>query len=199
MKPAAASEALDQTLDDLDAATAHALTALGPAMEWDLAQDVASAVGTVARVQDLVRRLRDIESLAARAVGQAVGRVEGELPDGRTFTVRRTADRKAWDHERWQYDARSKVADQVLDDVPDTVVDPESGETVSVGAIVMMAMASIEHVHGSTSPRVTSLKALGLDPGDYCETVRGNWTVDTLAPSPTAPPTTTDSGEQNHG
>lgn len=206
MKPEAAAEALTETLEALDVATAHALTALGPAMAWFLEPDgdryVTGAAAVVAQVQDLIRRLRDIESLAARAIGQAVGRQEGELPDGRQFAVRRTADRKAWNHEDWQYDARSKVADQVLADLPEAVVDPSTGEAVSLPSVILLAMASIEAVHGAGAPKVTALKALGLDPGDYCETVRGNWTVDAIAldrtpASPTA--TTTSSGEQNHG
>jgi hypothetical protein len=204
VKPEAAAAHLSNTLAELDGLTAWALTNLGPAMEHHLAAEDApkDAAGVVAAIQDLIRRLRDIESLAARAIGQKAGRVEGELPDGRAFTVRRTADRKAWHHDAWQHDARAKVADQLLADVPEELVDPSTGEAVPVGGLMLGAMAAIEAVHGAGAPKVTMLKALGLEPGDYCETVRGNWTVDAIAldrtpATPTA--TTTDSGEQNHG
>lgn len=190
MKPEAAAEVMPEWLDEVDAMTAHLLNGLGPAMEWHLGQDdTAAAAMVVARVQDLVRRLRDIESLGARAIGQAAGRLEGELPDGRQFKMHRTADRKAWRHDDWQRDARRAVLDHLA--LPPELVNPEDGEFVNLYQV----MDAIEAVHGAQAPRSTNLRALGLEPGDYCETVRGNWKLDTVAPS--TPTTTTDSGEQN--
>lgn len=206
MKPGAlAAATLADVLDRIAAATDRAMGLLGPAVEYRLAQDdPTGAADLVASVQRAISRLRDVESLAARAIGQSVGHLEGTLSDGRTFTVRRKTDRKAWDHDRWQHDARAKVLDFVtehsrLDEAVAYVVDSESGEMVDdldLTALVQDAMTAIESVHGAGAPRVTVLKGLGLDPGDYCETVKGAWTMDAIAPNPT-PATTTDSGEQN--
>lgn len=133
--------------------------------------DMQSTVEAAARLAELRRQLARTEAWLLRAAAHTsrdhdLPR-EGMLADGRRWEVKRAQDRKAWDHPRWQADARM----QVLSGLPGEVVNPDTGEAVDLWKL----LEGIEAVHGSGPPRVGQLKALGLDPGDYCETVPGAW------------------------
>jgi len=138
--------------------------------------NVQALVDTVAIIQDLRRRLGVAEAYVAREVGQLT-QMEGQservgfTSDGRAYEVMRGANRKAWDHEGWQRDARAAIITKA--GVSPNLVDPATGESVSLVGM----MTEAEALHGSTAPRVTALKGLGLDVGDYCETTRGYFTV----------------------
>jgi len=143
----------------------------------------------IALVQDLRKRLGDVEQTMAIALGKAEGQHQGNLPDGRQFTLKRTQDRKAWDHEDWKRDARREVVKATLEDFGTThldVVDME-GEvsTMDLAPILYKAVAMAQEVHGSTAPRSTALKRLGLYATDYCESSPGAWKFDAIAPKPT--------------
>lgn len=144
-------------------------------------RDLQALVDLVATIQDLKRSLASAESYVARSAG-AVRRKGVDAPeatsDGRPITLHRAKTRTAWDHDGW----KAAVLTAVLDDaVPrgHDVVDAETGEPVDLAAIVKNAQA----VHGSTSPRTTSLKALGIVPGDFCTETPGPWTVQVIQPS----------------
>ena len=116
------------------------------------------------------------DTITARAGAQMdLGR-EGVLEDGRAFKIRRGQNRKGWDHERWQHDARAAVLADA--DVPAEVVDPRTGELVNLHPV----LTALQGVHGSTGPRVGALRAMGLDPEDYCETTPGAWGVEFTDP-----------------
>jgi len=114
---------------------------------------------------------------------------QGTLPDGRQFELRRGNTRKAWQHDDWQRDVRAKVLDAVSDS---PLVDPATGEEVDVRRMVAAAVETAQSVHGSTGPKVTALRALALDPGDYAEQTPGLWSFDLSAPATT--PTTSEGG-----
>lgn len=141
----------------------------------------------IALVQDLRKRLGQVEQDLAITLGKAEGQHQGNLPDGRQFTLKRTANRTAWNHEDWKRDARRKIiANAMPDDADLIVVDSSTGETVdNVRAILYEAVTEAQEVHGSTAPRSTALKRLGLYATDYCESSPGGWKFDAIAPKPT--------------
>lgn len=144
----------------------------------------------IALVQDLKKRLAQVELSLAITLGKAEGQHQGYLPDGRMFTLKRTAERKAWDHEDWKRDARRAVVSSTMEELalPKVlqVVDQE-GEVsaLAVAPILHEAIAMAQEVHGSTAPRSTALKRLGLYASDYCESSPGGWKFDAIAPHDT--------------
>lgn len=146
----------------------------------------AEAQGEGQRVLDLIawaqqtrRTLAAVEQAATRWAGLS-GAVQetGTMPDGRTYKVRRGANRKAWDHDAWKHDARAAVLRRHgLEGVE--VVNTATGELVDLQGVV----THVQEVHGSTAPRVGVLKSLDLDPDDYAETTPGAWSVEFVEPS----------------
>lgn len=183
-----ALERLSVMLTALHASTQGALEAgHDAALDLVAADDTQGLVDTVALVQDFRRKLADLEAdLVAVAADALKGRdLQGNLFDGRQWKLHRTADRKAWDHDDWKRDARRAIQldlDRRYGETGD-LVDLKSGEAMSLGQVLQVAMAEIQEVHGSTAPRTTALRRLGLSPDDYCETKRGSWKLDTIAPS----------------
>lgn len=132
--------------------------------------------GLVAVIQDMRRDLAATEAYLAREVGRDdMAPREGTLPDGRLFSVKKGQDRKAWDHDAWKAAVREAVLSQVG---LRFAVDPNTGEQVDLQQVANM----VQNVHGSTAPKVTEMKRLNVDPGDYCETVPGPWAVKISAP-----------------
>lgn len=176
------------------------LELLGPALRHlETADDVVPLVELLDRIQTVYRKVRDLESGALLVAGRRVKALgwdsrEGELPDGRPFVLRRTADRKAWDHDRWKHDVRQVLVDMYQprpegSAAPSAMVNADTGEEFDLARLLQEVIQAAQIVHGATAPKSTTLKALGLDPGDYCETVRGNWTLD-LLPATNATTTT---------
>lgn len=146
--------------------------------------------GAIALVQDLRKRLGQVEQDLAITLGKAEGQHQGNLPDGRQFTLKRTAERKAWDHEEWKRDARRKVVQETAPkfsntEGDDVLVNLDTGETTTLAAVLHEAIATAQEVHGSTAPRSTALRRLGLYASDYCESSPGGWKFDAIAPKPT--------------
>lgn len=136
--------------------------------------DVAALAVLVADLADVRRRLSTVEAEVARRAGtiRHAAETNGEMPGGGVYTLRRGAIRKAWDHEGW----KSQVLNRVLDghDVQRDaeVVNAATGERVDVPAIIQEVQAA----HGATSPKVSILKGLGIDPDEFCESTPGAWT-----------------------
>lgn len=144
-------------------------------------------LAALAAVHDALPRLRDMERDLAIALGRRQGSIQGNLADGRQFTLKRTQDRKAWDHEEWKRDARRAIVNDLTkpgDTIYEGVVTAD-GEVVPLGPVLHTAIALAQEVHGSTAPRSTALKRLGLYAGDYCESSPGGWKFDAIAPKPT--------------
>lgn len=155
-------------------------------------------LAALAAVHDALPRLRDMEKDLATALGKAEGALSGNLADGRQFTLKRTSDRTAWDHEDWKRDARRVIVQRWADGVmfgEDEHGNPVpfyvgTGEATTLARILQEAVAEAQEVHGSTAPRSTALKRLGLFAGDYSTSSPGGWKFDAITPS-TAPDTTT--------
>lgn len=133
----------------------------------DMAEVLASIVEARVALQGLER---DVENATAKAM-------LGDFAQTPTLRVERSraADRKTWDHEAWQSDLRTKVlrAHRLLG--LSAVID-SNGEEVPLQELYD-AMADLQSVHGSTSPRLTQMRGFGLDPDDYCAKVPGTWRV----------------------
>lgn len=148
--------------------------------------DYAAAAETIGWMQDTRRRLATLEAWLAREMQRDPGTPDRiELPDGRVAEVLRGATRKAWDHTAWQHDVRAKVVERVLEGHDDTLVNTATGEPVSLHD----CLSAVQAVHGAGAPKVTALKALGLDVGDYCETLPGTISVKISAPETDSPTT----------
>lgn len=151
------------------------------------AQDL---VDTVAMIQDLKRTLGIAEAYVSRELGyltqvEAQQAKAGHTSDGRPYEIKRGSIRKAWDHEGWQGMVRRAVV-QGSTAHADDVVNAATGEAVDLYGM----LAKVQSVHGSTAPKVKSLKALGIAPDDYCESSPGPYAVSIQQPSPTTTTTT---------
>lgn len=166
-------------LSCLERATArlggHLVGTLG---KWHYEADMTPYVRAIERVAGLRRSLAELEAILTRAAAYASRDLDmpraGTFPDGRLWELKRGADRKAWDHGSWLADVRREV----LSGLPALLVDPETGVEVDPRALLV----GVQSVHGAGPPRVAALKRLGLDPGDYCETVAGSWGLKVSAP-----------------
>lgn len=165
---------------DLDNHLATATQALEDELDYTGLAD------TVAWLHDVRSRLAVLESYVSRELGRMDGCPDViTLSDGRLAEVMKGKDRKAWRHDDWKRDVRLAVSDGIGGDV--WVVDPETGETheEDATAVIHGAIAAAQAVHGSTAPKVTALKALGLSADDYCESYPGPYSVKISAPSTT--------------
>lgn len=163
--------AADKLSDDLQGA----LSALGQA-----ATDDDRVVGLIGRVRAIRATLGMVETVATRWAGQSpyIGKT-GVLADGTHYEIRRGRDRKAWQHDGWKHDVRERVLDRA-GLAGHEVVDTETGELVDLQTLLTW----VQEQHGSTAPRVTELRKLGLEPDDYCESFPGLWNVDLIPPEP---------------
>lgn len=137
--------------------------------------------GAVAIVQHIRQRLAQQEHELTTALGKRLGRTVGYLPDGRQFKVERSADRKEWDHDSWKHDARRAVVSHHAG--ARVVLDTDTGEETPLAKVLMEAITEVQEVHGSTSPRVTNLRALGLVTTDYCTSTPGAWRLNVVKPT----------------
>lgn len=149
---------------------------------------------SIALVQDIRRRLGDVERDLTVALGERLGKTTGNLSDGRQFTLSRTQDRKEWDHDDWKRDARRVIVERTMGDLPAraTVVAEtgEAQEDVNLAAMVYEAITMAQEVHGSTAPRSRALKDLGLYASDYCTSQPGGWRFAAHPPTTTEETTT---------
>lgn len=135
------------------------------------ATDMAEVLASVQEARVALQGLeRDVEIATAKAM-------VGDFAETPTLRVERTraADRKTWDHESWQRDVRRQVMRKhnLLNVAAVVTADGEEVPVDELGA----AMAELQSVHGPTSPRLTQMRATGLDPDDYCERTPGTWRV----------------------
>jgi hypothetical protein len=174
--------ALNRAIDDLDENLAVASDDLESTLNYSALAE------TVAHFQEWKRRLGVMESYLARQLGTLEGCPDTiTLPDGSRAEVLKGKDRKAWEHPRWKRDVVNAVVEQAEaghGELVAYVADERTGEarTVEVGDLIAQAL----DVPGSTAPKTTALKALGLRADDYCETYPGPWAVKITRPTKTA-------------
>lgn len=190
----------DQQKPTPDAAVEALGTLAAAATELERQQDALALMepdaqaDAVAVLQDLKFRLGQIETQAATNLGKIAGAIQGNLSDGRQFTLKRAADRKEWDHDEWKRDARRNIVKHTTDEMGSVIqVLTEDGEVqeFNLAALLHSAITEAQEVHGSTAPRSTALKRLGLYASDYCTTTPGGWRFTALRPEPKPETTTT--------
>lgn len=135
------------------------------------ATDMAEILATVQEARKALQSLEyDVEGACAKAM-------VGDYAETPTLRVERSraAERKTWDHESWQRDVRQQILRKhgLLGVAAVVTADGEELDPRELSA----AMAELQSVHGSTGPRLTQLRATGLDPDDYCQRAPGRWTV----------------------
>lgn len=169
---------------DLKAVTEEAPAALDALADL---QDT-SVLDLIAWCQTQRRALTELERTVTLYAGQNL-RVprSGTMRDGRTFQVLKGKDRKSWDHDAWQRDARHAVIREAIPEGLE-VVDTTTGEALETARhLAQRVTAAVQAVHGSSPPRTTALRRLGIDPDEYAETSAGAWTV--TFTDPTTPTT----------
>jgi hypothetical protein len=162
------------------------------------AEDWTTMATTVALIATERKRLQDLENTLATALGKNAGKHIGALADGARYEVTKSADRKAWDHDDWKRDVRRTVTEGTLaaylvpEDMPGCLVDQTSGEAVPFRRVIQQALTMAQAVHGSSAPKTTELRRLGLSASDYCESTPGAWRVEFIKPDTMTPdvPTT---------
>lgn len=149
-----------------------------------LTDQPAEVVGVLARVQGLRSSLKTLEDAITDKAAHAFQGRSGTLANGQAFSVKRSAARKAWDHDAWKHDVRAAVARELVPADDTVILDAETGETTPVRPLLIQAMDKVQQAQGSSAPKVTALKAYGLEADEYCETSAGSWTV-SLGTTPT--------------
>lgn len=133
--------------------------------------DVAELLYAVQQARITLQQVeRDVETACAQAM-------LGDLAETPTLRVERhrTQDRKTWAHDEWQRDVRAKALQATGLKGAQGVVTAD-GEVASADSLYAL-LQLVQGAHGSTSPRLTNLRSLGLDPDDYCERSPGRWAV----------------------
>lgn len=87
----------------------------------------------------------------------------------------RSADRKAWNHDDWQRDVRTKAL-RAAGLLRAQAIITTDGEELDP-AVLHDLLRSVQGVHGAAGPKTTAIRQLGLDPDDYCERSPGAWHV----------------------
>lgn len=141
----------------------------------------------VAAIQDIRRKLSDVEHDLATVLGQRLGRFTGTLSDGRQFSIQRANDRKGWDHDEWKRDARRAITQEVVEGIAVSTealyCDRATGEEVGLAGVIQRALTIAQEVHGSTAPRSGELKKLGLFASDYATSTPSGWRFTAVEPS----------------
>lgn len=143
--------------------------------------DTWALADTIVRLNDLRERAADLLAYVTREAGLVGMREPVETGLG-VVQVHRRKDRKEWQHSRWQDDVRAAVVGQTTDGY--ALLDTATGETRDLAEYLHERLAEAQAVHGAGAPKVTALKALDLDPEDYCTTVRGVFTAEITKPTP---------------
>jgi hypothetical protein len=123
--------------------------------------DIDRAVSDLAELREIRKGLADWEAELSEWLAEALGYNTLTLDSGHTVQVRRSTDRKAWDHDALirLVIARGRDERRVTED----------GEYESEGEAVGRALMECAR----PSWRVTALRERGIDPDEYAETSPG--------------------------
>lgn len=125
-------------------------------------------------ILELRKRLQTVERDVELATAKAMMADEAETPTLRVER-RRGAERKAWQHDDWQRDVRAKALQSLGLKGAQGVLTAD-GEVLPA-EVLHQAIALVESAHSAAAPKTGTLKALGLDARDYCESSPGAWAV----------------------
>lgn len=152
------------------AALEDALPALLEACTDPQAADMAELFVTV---QEARTKLLELERTVEGALGKALAE-DMTVAAGLRIERSRSSERKAWDHEGWQRDVRQNLMRQ--HGLLRATVFDANGNELEAGVLHGL-LRDLQGMHGAAGPKVTALRAIGLDARDYCETSPGRVTV----------------------
>lgn len=132
------------------------------ALPWE------DALTALSELRLAVETIQQIDAALVRHLYLTAPHGDIEVDGIGVVSVRRSNERKEWDHQDWKHDVRGAI----LADIGDELYDLEGNE-VDVAGLIRKA----QDVHGAQAPKVTALRALGLDPQGYCHEVPGKPTV----------------------
>lgn len=135
---------------------------------------------TIVSVQDAIAYLRVLELDLTAALGRRRGPCTGNATDGRQYTLRRSPDRKDWDHAEWKRDVRRVLVQNIMDGAALSVVNEETGTTEPLAPLLHTVLTDAQEIHGSTAPRSGALKRISLYATDYCTSSPGGWRLSTI-------------------
>jgi hypothetical protein len=148
-----------------------ALPALLEACTDPQATDMAELLLTIREARTALLRVeQDTEAACAKAMLSD----QVDDPSGLFVERYRSADRKAWDHEQWQHDVRTKALQAAGLKGAQGVL-TANGEVLPA-EVLHELLATVQSVHSAGAPKTSKtagLRAFGLDPADYCETTPG--------------------------
>lgn len=135
------------------------------------ARDMAELLATLQTCRTQLQTVeRSVEVSTAKAM------MADQAQAGDLFVERyRSTDRKAWDHESWRKDVRTKLLRKLGLHGAQGVLTAD-GEVLDAGVLHELLTAA-QGAHGAAAPKTTSLRSLGLDARDYCESSPGAWHV----------------------
>lgn len=151
--------------DSLNETAATSSTAGGiNALSWE------DALRALDGLRIAVETLAQIDAALVRHTYLVAPHGDIEVDGIGVVSVRRSNDRKEWQHDDWKHDVRGAILDDL--NCGDAVFTLD-GEAVDL----MELITKVQSVHGAQAPKVTALRALGLDPQAYCHEVPGKPTV----------------------
>lgn len=159
-------ENVTTAVDELEAALPALLEACTDPQATDMAE-------LFLVVQEARTKLLDLERTVEGALGKALAE-DMTVAAGLRIERSRTSDRKAWDHDGWQRDARQNLLRQ--HGLLRATVFDANGVELEAG-VLHSVLRDLQAMHSSAGPKVTALRAIGLDARDYCETSPGRVTV----------------------
>lgn len=128
------------------------------------AMSTEDALRELALLTDANRLLGQIRSLTEQAVAEQMGPGIYTVEGVGSFERHGRKNRKTWDREA------------LLRDVLDTrLVDEATGEVTDP-----TPLDKVLHVWNLGAPRVTALRARGLDPDEYCASEWGGWSIEVI-------------------
>ncbi len=156
--------------------TAESVSVSYAAQDPCIDPDLDRAAVELVELREVREALNEWEDVLVTFIADSLGSNIGEVDGVGRLEVRRGRDRKTWDRR----DLLRRVLDSRMPPSPDGEVDPTDdgqaevdGETVSVS----QDLGRVMHVWNLGAPRVTALRARGIDPDEFCESTPGKLSV----------------------
>jgi hypothetical protein len=124
------------------------------------------------RIRELRRQLGDLERAVEADIAGLMDGKQQTIDGLGTLERRRGTDRKGWDSD--------EVLKSIVQLAVVNAIDPDTGELPSHTELVARVVADIAAcapLTASTGWRVTALRAMGIDPDEYCITKPGRTAV----------------------
>lgn len=132
--------------------------------------DLHTLVTIACAIRDARADLDVIAKTITRDITAQMGEREITLDGIGVITCRRATTRRKWDHDELWRRVTSLAVEQ-----PGVLCD-EDGEILPP-AVIAQQVAQVLRECATPSWKVTGLRAIGIDPGEWCEESPGDWSV----------------------